>query len=63
VAICRAGAEDLNAWLVSHGWALAYRQYSIAYVAEEDAARTAHLGSGAARSQRRGHIRTFASHQ
>jgi endonuclease YncB( thermonuclease family) len=44
VAICRAGAEDLNAWLVSQGWALAYRHYSTAYLAEEDAARTAHLG-------------------
>jgi endonuclease YncB( thermonuclease family) len=44
VAICWADLEDLNAWLVSQGWALAYRHYSTAYVGEEDAARAAHLG-------------------
>src|SRR5262249_47183459 len=44
VATCRAGAEDLNGWMVSQGWALAYRHYSIAYVDEEDTARTAQLG-------------------
>jgi hypothetical protein len=42
--VCQAGGEDLNAWLVSLGWALAYRHYSIAYVGEEDAARASHLG-------------------
>jgi endonuclease YncB( thermonuclease family) len=44
VAVCRAGGEDLNAWMVSQGWALAYRHYSTAYVSEEDAARVAKLG-------------------
>jgi len=44
VAVCRAGAEDLNAWLVSQGWALAYRHYSMAYAGQEDAARAAQLG-------------------
>jgi endonuclease YncB( thermonuclease family) len=44
VAVCRAGAEDLNAWLVSQGLALAYRQYSTAYVDEEAAAKAAGLG-------------------
>jgi len=44
VAICRAGTEDLNAWLVSQGLALAYRQYSTAYVDEENAAHAARLG-------------------
>jgi endonuclease YncB( thermonuclease family) len=44
VAVCRAGTEDLNAWLVSQGWALAYQRYSMAYVEEEAAARAAHLG-------------------
>ena len=44
VAICRAGTEDLNAWLVSQGWALAYRHYSTSYVDEEDAARAARRG-------------------
>jgi endonuclease YncB( thermonuclease family) len=44
VAVCRAGGKDLNAWMVSQGWALAYRHYSTAYVGEEDAAHAAHLG-------------------
>jgi endonuclease YncB( thermonuclease family) len=44
VAVCIAGTEDLNAWLVSQGLALAYRQYAIDYVDEEAAARTAQLG-------------------
>ena len=29
-------AGDLNAWLVSEGWALAYRRYSMAYAGEGD---------------------------
>jgi endonuclease YncB( thermonuclease family) len=44
VAVCRAGAEDLNAWMVAQGWALAYRQYSRAYVGQETAAHAAGLG-------------------
>ena len=44
VAICRLGGEDLNAWMVSEGWALAYRRYSRAYVAEESSAKAARLG-------------------
>jgi endonuclease YncB( thermonuclease family) len=44
VAICRAGAEDLNGWMVAQGWALAYRQYSAAYVGRENAAHAAGLG-------------------
>src|SRR5438874_5398102 len=30
VAVCSAGGEDLNAWMVRQGWALAYRHYSTA---------------------------------
>src|SRR6266576_2507001 len=41
VAVCSAGSEDLNAWMVRQGWALAYRHYSTAYVADEDAAHLA----------------------
>jgi endonuclease YncB( thermonuclease family) len=41
VAICRAGDEDLNAWLVAQGWALAYRQYLTVYVGQENAAHVA----------------------
>jgi endonuclease YncB( thermonuclease family) len=33
------GAEDLNRWMVANGWAVAYRRYSVDYVADEDAAR------------------------
>ena len=44
VAVCRLGGEDLNAWMVSEGWALAYRRYSRAYVAEESSAKAARLG-------------------
>ena len=44
VAVCRAGGEDLNAWMVSEGWALAYRRYSEAYVDEEARAQAARAG-------------------
>ena len=44
VAVCFAGGEDANAWMVRHGWALAYRHYSHDYVADEDAARQAGAG-------------------
>ncbi len=41
VAVCSVTGEDLNAWMVRHGWALAYRHYSTAYVPDEDTARMA----------------------
>ena len=41
VAVCSAVGEDLNAWMVRNGWALAYRHYSTAYVPDEDAAHLA----------------------
>src|SRR5882724_826293 len=44
VAVCSAAGEDVNAWMVQQGWALAYRHYSTAYVADEDAARAARVG-------------------
>ena len=44
VVACRAGAEDLNGWMVAQGWALAYRQYSTVYVGQEDAAHAAGRG-------------------
>lgn len=44
VAVCRAVGEDLNAWMVRHGWALAYRRYSRDYVAEEETARKVQSG-------------------
>ena len=44
VAVCRAGGEDLNTWMVAAGWALAYRKYSRSHVAEERAAKAAGRG-------------------
>ncbi len=41
---CSSGGVDVNAWLVSNGWALAYRQFADDYVDEEDEARTAGRG-------------------
>jgi endonuclease YncB( thermonuclease family) len=44
VAVCRAGGEDLGAFMVRAGWALAWRRYSSDYIADEDAAKGAAEG-------------------
>jgi endonuclease YncB( thermonuclease family) len=44
VAVCSAGGEDLNGWMVSEGLAVAYRQYSKDYVGQEEQAKTAGIG-------------------
>ena len=44
VAVCSAGGDNLNAWMVSEGWAMAYRQYSLDYVNEENAASASKRG-------------------
>lgn len=44
VAVCRSGNEDLNGWLVSEGWAIAYRRFSTDYVSAENAAKSAKRG-------------------
>lgn len=44
VAICTAADTDLNAAMVSAGWAVAYRQYSALYVPNEDDAQRRHAG-------------------
>ena len=44
IAICYSGSQDLSAWLVEQGWALAYRRYSVAYVGNERAAESAGRG-------------------
>jgi endonuclease YncB( thermonuclease family) len=44
LAVCSIGAEDLNAWMVQEGLALAYIQYSNAYVREEAESRAARRG-------------------
>ena len=40
IGVCSSGGEDLNAWLVANGWALAYRQYADDYADEEGVARS-----------------------
>lgn len=44
VAVCHAQDTDLNAWMVRNGWALAYRQYSTAYVSDEKQAKQEKVG-------------------
>ncbi len=44
IAVCRLGAEDINAWMVAQGWAMAYRTYSLDYVSQEGQARAAGRG-------------------
>lgn len=44
VASCRVGRTDVAAWLINNGWAVAYRQYSTAYVPQEDQARRKRRG-------------------
>lgn len=44
VADCFAGRTNLNRWMVREGWAVAYRQYSTAYITAEDQARTHQRG-------------------
>ena len=44
VAVCRYGGQDVNAWLVREGWAMAYRRYSSAYAGEEASAKVAKRG-------------------
>jgi len=39
VAECFVQGQSVNRWLVRQGWAVAYREYSTAYVAEETQAR------------------------
>ncbi len=44
VGVCWIGTEDLNAWMVWQGWAVAYRRFSTDYVLHEDAAKKARRG-------------------
>jgi len=39
VARCKVGSTDIGAWMVEHGWAVAYRRYSMIYVDAENRAR------------------------
>ncbi len=44
IAVCYLKDKDINAWLVENGWAIAYRQYSMDYVGQEDAAKAKKVG-------------------
>ena len=44
IGVCSSGGEDLNAWLVANGWALAYRQFSEDYLSREEQARSGRRG-------------------
>ncbi|HEX4301593.1 MAG TPA: thermonuclease family protein, partial [Rhizomicrobium sp.] len=44
VARCTVDGEDIQKWLVSSGWALAYTRFSHDYEADEKAAREAKAG-------------------
>ena len=44
IAECFAGSINLNATMVRHGWALAYRYYSLDYIADETLARRDRVG-------------------
>jgi endonuclease YncB( thermonuclease family) len=44
VAVCFKGGEDVNRWMVTNGWAVAFRRYALDYVADEDRARRGRLG-------------------
>lgn len=49
IATCLVNGTDLGAWMVGKGLAVAYRRYSTAYVAEEEAAKAKGLGLWAGR--------------
>ena len=44
IAVCSISGTDINAWMVSDGWALAYRRYFRGYIRHEDRARAGRLG-------------------
>lgn len=44
IAVCSAGGLELNETMVSYGWALAYREFSDAYVPAETRAKANGLG-------------------
>jgi endonuclease YncB( thermonuclease family) len=41
---CYVQGDDIEAWMVLNGWALAYRRYSTDYVDEEAVAQDAQVG-------------------
>jgi endonuclease YncB( thermonuclease family) len=49
VATCWAGGQDVGQSLVAHGWAVAYRRFSVDYVSDENLARYLTQGMWAGR--------------
>ncbi len=44
IAKCFSEGADLSGWMVSNGWAIAYRKYSTDYVADEERAKGQKVG-------------------
>jgi hypothetical protein len=44
VALCIVEGVDISKWMVTQGQAVAFRKYSLDYVAEEDRAKAAKIG-------------------
>jgi endonuclease YncB( thermonuclease family) len=44
IAKCFADGTDLSEWMVLQGWAIAYRKYSMDYVAAEERAHDQKIG-------------------
>jgi endonuclease YncB( thermonuclease family) len=44
LGVCFVGGRDVNALMVRHGFAWAFRKYSLSYVREEEEARAEHAG-------------------
>jgi endonuclease YncB( thermonuclease family) len=44
IALCTADGEDISKLMVRHGWAVAYRKYSTAYIEDEKFAKSNRLG-------------------
>ena len=44
VALCHQGDVDLSQWMVQQGQAIAFRKYSLDYIADEDHARAEKVG-------------------
>lgn len=52
VAVCSAGGVELNETMVAYGWALAYREFSDAYLPAETRAKSNGLGIWSSQFQR-----------
>jgi endonuclease YncB( thermonuclease family) len=44
IAKCFSEGTDISGWMVANGWAIAYRKYSMDYVADEERARDQRIG-------------------